>query len=80
MSIGTKNEKCYLEVADGPDGFSIRARKRHAAELEALFRQHGIPCRRLHAGPEADTLVFNGTADRRKVEEVLTGYEGAKGS
>jgi hypothetical protein len=80
MSIGTKNEKCYLEIADRPDGFSIRARKRHAGELEALFRQHGIPCRRVHDGPELDTLVFDAKADRPKVEEVLTGYEGAKGS
>jgi hypothetical protein len=79
MSIGTKNEKCYLEIADGPDGFSIRARKRHGAELEALFRQHGVPCRR-EDGPVMDALVFAGNADRHKVEEVLTGYEAAKGS
>jgi hypothetical protein len=34
MSIGTKNEKSYLEIADRKDGFSIVARKRHARQLE----------------------------------------------
>jgi hypothetical protein len=79
MSIGTKNEKSYLEIADRPHGFSILARKRHARQLEPLFQQHGVPCTR-EAGPDSDTLVFGPSADRRKVEEILTGYEGAKGS
>ena len=79
MSIGTKNEKSYLEIADRPDGFSVVARKRHARQLEPLFHQHGVPCTR-EAGPESDTLVFSSRADRRKVEEILTGYEEAKGS
>jgi hypothetical protein len=79
MSIGSKNEKCYLEITDRPDGFAVTALKRHAGELEPLFRQHGIPCTR-EAGPERDTLVFGPGTDRGKVEAVLTGYEEAKGS
>jgi hypothetical protein len=79
MSIGTKNVKGYLGIADRPDGFSIVALKRHACQLEPLFHQHGIPCRR-DEGPEKDTLVFAAGADRHKVEEILTGYEEAKGS
>lgn len=79
MSIGTKNEKSYLEIEDRPDGFSITALKRHASELEPLFRQYGIPCKR-EPGPESDTLVFAAGVDRRQVEQILTGYEEAKGS
>ena len=79
MSFGTKNEKCYLEIMDRPDGFSILALKRHASDLQPLFHQHGIPCAR-EPGLESDTLVFDARADRRKVEEILTGYEEAKGS
>ena len=79
MTIGSKNEKGYLEIVDRPDGFSIVALKRHARQLEPLFHQHGIPCRRDEA-PEKDTLVFEAGADRHRVEEILTGYEEAKGS
>ena len=79
MSIGSKNEKCYLEIEDRADGFSITALKRHACELEPLFHQHGIPCAR-EVGPESDTLVFDSGTNRRKVEEILRGYEAAKGS
>jgi hypothetical protein len=79
MSIGTKNEKSYIKITDRPDGFAITALKRHATELEPLFGQYGIACRR-ETGPESDTLVFDGGADRGRIEEILTGYEGAKGS
>jgi hypothetical protein len=79
MSLPPKNEKGYLEITDRPDGFAITALQGHAAELEALFRQHGLACRR-EEGAEQDTLVFDDGTDRRKVEEVLTGYEEAKGS
>jgi hypothetical protein len=79
VSIGSKNEKSYLEIEDRADGFAVKAWKRHAAELEPLFRQHGIPCRR-EAGPETDALVFPAGADRHRVQEILVGYEEAKGS
>jgi hypothetical protein len=79
MSIGTRNEKSYLEIEGRAAGFRITARKQHAAELEPLLRQHGIPCAD-EAGPESGTLVFDSAADRGKVEEVLTGYEAAMGS
>ena len=79
MSIGSKNEKCYLEIADRAVGFAINARKQHAGELESLFRQHGIPCCR-EAGPETQALVFPAGADRHRVREILVGYEGATGS
>jgi hypothetical protein len=79
MSIGTRNEKSYLEIEGRAAGFRITARKKHAAELEVLLRQHGVPYI-YEAGPERDTLVFDSAADRGKVEEVLTGYEAAMGS
>jgi hypothetical protein len=79
VSIGSKNEKCYLEIEDRADGFAITARKQHAAELEPLFRQHGMPCCR-EAGPETDALVFPAGADRHRAQEILVGYEEAKGS
>ena len=79
MSIGSRNEKSYLEIEGRAAGFRITARKRHAAELEVLFRQHGIPFA-YEAGAESATLVFDSAADRGKVEEVLTGYGAAKGS
>ena len=79
MTLQGKNEKGYLEIADRGDGFAITALKQHADELEPLFRQHGISCRR-DAGAEKDTLVFDVRADREKVQDVLAGYEQAKGS
>jgi hypothetical protein len=79
MSIAPKNEKGYIEITDRAEGFSVTAQKRHAGELEALFRQHGIPCTR-EAGAEGDTLVFEAGTDRHKIEEILVGYEAAKGS
>ncbi len=79
MSLPPKNEKGYLEITDRPDGLAVAALKAHATDLEALFRQHGLACRR-EEGAEQDTLVFDAGTDRGKVEEVLTGYEEAKGS
>jgi hypothetical protein len=79
MTLPGKNEKGYLEITDWGDGFAIHASKQHAEELEPLFQQHGISCRR-DVGPESDTLVFDVLADREKVRDVLAGYEQAKGS
>ncbi len=79
MSIGMRNERGYLKVTASGHGFFITALKKHASELEALFRQHGVPCSR-EPGPGRDTLVFGPAADRDKVEEVLLGYEAANGS
>ena len=79
MSIASKNVKGYLEIEDRTDGLSIRAQKRHAGELQALFWQHGVSCRR-QTGPQGDTLLFDAGADRHRVEEILTGYGEASGS
>jgi hypothetical protein len=58
--------------------FVVRLLTRHAGELEPLFRQYGIPYARA-AGTESAALVLGPSADRRKVEEILVGYEEAKG-
>jgi hypothetical protein len=79
MSIGTKNQKCYLEIEDLADGFAITATKRHAAELEPLFGLYGIPCAR-ETGAEGDAIIFPSGVDRRQVEEILVGYQGTTGS
>ena len=62
-----------------PIGSFLVPLTRHAGELEPLFRLYGIPCTR-DAGPESATLVFDPGTDRGKVEEILLGYEEAKGS
>jgi len=79
MSLPGRNEKCYLEVTDHADGFAITALGKHANELQPLFHQYGMECRR-EAGPKSDTLVFGGGTDRAKVEEVLASYETSRGS
>jgi hypothetical protein len=58
---------------------SVRSLARHAGALEPLFRQYGIP-RAREAAPEGATLVVGPGAERRKVEEILAGYEEAQGS
>jgi hypothetical protein len=57
---------------------SVPLLTRHAGELEPLFREYGFPCAR-EAGPERATLVSGPGADRRKLDEILVGYEEAKG-
>jgi hypothetical protein len=79
MTIASKHQKDYLEITDRPGGFEIDAHKDHADELVPLFHQWGIPCRR-ETGPVNDAIVFDGTVDRAKVEEILLGYEAASGS
>jgi hypothetical protein len=79
MTLPGKSEKGYLEITRQGSGFSVTALKQHADELEPLFRQYGIPCRR-EIGPETDAIVFEAGADREKVQEILAGYEQAKGS
>jgi hypothetical protein len=70
-----KNDKSYLGIVPRGRGFAIPAAPQHAAELLPLFTQYGISCRR-----EADVLVFAEGADRGKVQEIVDGYELAKGS
>ena len=79
MSLPSRNEKCYLEVTDHADGFAITALGKHATELQPLFHQYGIDCRR-DAGPASDKLVFGRGTDRTKVKEVLASYETSRGS
>jgi len=59
--------------------FLVPLLTRHAGDLEPLFRQYYIPCAR-EAGPGSAILVSGPGADRRKVGEILVGYEEAKGS
>jgi hypothetical protein len=79
MSLPAKNEKGYLEIIDQGNGLVVTAFKQHASDLEPLFRQNGIRCQRKE-GAKQDTLLFDAGVDRKKVEEVLQGYEAAKGS
>jgi hypothetical protein len=81
MTLPGKDEKGYLKIASRPGGFAITAFKQHAQELSALFKQYGITCRKEEGvQPGEDVLVFDAGADRAKVQQVLRGYEQAKGS
>ncbi len=81
MTLPGKNEKGYLEIVSAGTGFFIAADKGHADQLRQLFAQHGIPCvRRQDVEPGKDLLVFDEGADRGHVQEILEGYEQAKGS
>ncbi len=81
MSLPKGDEKTYLEVTPAEGGFTIQAEEQHAAELQALFQQHEIPCA-LH--PDARTggeeLAFRREADVSQVKEILEAYKTAKGS
>jgi hypothetical protein len=81
MPAPGENDKSYLEIVAWGRGLAIRAAPRHAAELVPLLTQYGISCRQepdSQAGQE--TLVFAEGADRDKVQEILDGYQQAKGS
>ncbi len=81
MALPTRNDKDYLEITATRKGFSIVAQKAHADELEALFRQRGLTCRRQSkARPNEDALRFDESVDRSAVREVLESYKQAKGS
>ncbi len=44
MSLPKGDEKAYLGITPTEGGFTTPAEGQHAAELQALFRQHGIAC------------------------------------
>ena len=81
MSLPTGDEKSYLEVTPGEGGFTIQAEGQHAAELQALFGQHGIACQ-LHpeASPGKDELAFTWEVKVSEVKEILEAYKNPKGS
>jgi hypothetical protein len=81
MTLPTRNDKDYLTIDETATGLSIVARKPHAAELQALFAQHGAPCEcEADVGPGEDLLRFDAAADRGRVQTVLVSYKLAKGS
>jgi hypothetical protein len=81
MTLPTGSEKSYLEITPAEGGFSIQAEGQHAAELRALFQQHGITCE-LHpeASPGKDELVFTWQVKVSEVREILDAYKNPKGS
>jgi hypothetical protein len=81
VTLPKKEEKGYLEIVSGDEGFCIVADSRHAGELAALFLQYGISCERRHNTLSGDEeLRFPGDMDRTQVQQVLEGYKQAKGS
>ena len=81
MTLPTGREKSYLEISPAEGGFTIEAERQHAAELRALFQQHGITCQ-LHpeARPGRDELVFTWEVKVSEVREILEAYKNPKGS
>jgi hypothetical protein len=82
MTLPKKADKEYLvPTRAGDDGIVIVAEKEHAAELIPLFAQHSILVRREAGVVDGhDTLHFNPSTDLDRINEVLDGYKGAKGS
>lgn len=81
MSLPKKAEKGYLQVDRAADGLSVAGLPEHVEDLEALFKQHGLPCRRGPATADGmEALQFGPEADAAKVTEVLEAYKTAKGS
>jgi hypothetical protein len=81
MTLPRKADKGYLKVTPAEGGFAVVAEKEHAAELQPLFEQRGIPCqRRQDVRPGVDALLFGVQVDAAQVREVLEGYKAAKGS
>jgi hypothetical protein len=81
MTLPTGGEKTYLEITPAEGGFTIQAEGQHAAELQALFQQHGITCE-LHpeASPGKDELAFIWEVKVSEVREILETYKNATGS
>jgi hypothetical protein len=81
MTLPKGDEKTYLEVTPVEGGFVIHAEGQHAAELQPLFKQHGINCE-LHPDPGAgkDDIVFTQAVDVAQVKDVLDAYKNVKGS
>ena len=81
MSLPTGNEKEYLEVTPAEGGFTIQAEAEHAAELRALFRQHGIICElRPGATPGKDELRFTRETQVSQIRDILEAYKNPEGS
>jgi hypothetical protein len=81
MSLSSKDEKGYLKVTDTADGLAVVTKKAHADELAAVYRQHGVRCRREpDVGPGEDALRFAWGEDRAQVEQLLDAYKSAPGS
>ena len=81
MTLPKKEAKGHLEIVARNECLAIVARKQYAAELAALFLQHGISCERQEdARPGEDELRFPAGMDRAQVQQVLDGYKQAKGS
>ncbi len=81
MSLPKKEEKGYLQIDHSTEGLSVAGLPEHVAELEPLFTQHGVPCRRGPATPDGmETLLLGPQADAAKAGEVLDAYKTAKGS
>jgi hypothetical protein len=80
MTLPTRNDKDYLATAFAW-GICIRVKKQHADELEALFKQHGLPCKRDPGPmPGESVLRFDLSARRDQVEKILQSYKLAQGS
>jgi hypothetical protein len=79
MTLPTRNAKDYLEVQGTERVFAVVVEKRHADELETLFSQRGLVCRR-DTRPGGDALRFDDSVNRAAVESVLESYKQAKGS
>ena len=81
MTLPKKAEKEYLQVAYSPDWPSITGQTAHVAELVALFKQRGIPCRREPSSrPDEERLLFEPDADVAVAKQILAAYKSAKGS
>lgn len=66
-----------LKIIDHRKGFAVLASKENAEALQLLFHQYEINCRHVE-GREKDTLEFDATADREKVEQILLEYEASE--
>jgi hypothetical protein len=81
MSLPTGGEKTYLEINPAGGGFTIQAERHHAAELRALFEQHGIAYELLRdVQPGCDELGFHRESDVQKAREILDAYKNPTGS
>jgi hypothetical protein len=80
MTLPKKAEKGYLEVTDRPGGFVIVGHQEHLGDLAPLLSQNGVVCRLEGDSAEGGALVFDASADRAKVAQILEEYKTAKGS
>jgi hypothetical protein len=79
MSLPKGDEKTYLEITPAGGGFTIRAARPHAAELRALFAQHGLAYELLRdVQPGCDELAFHRASDVQQAREILDAYKNPK--